>query len=78
MEYLHSDSFQKLKQRFGSVFRAIIIVIRLFALLQSVALVDQRLDFTEFERAYSITAFHHSFPDAAGVHRGHQYYVSYL
>lgn len=70
--YLHSYSFQKLKQRLWPVFCV------LFAFIKSVALVDQRLDFFKFECTYSITAFDHSFPDPAGVHGGNKYYVSFL
>jgi len=70
---LHAYGPQQLEQRLGSVFRVI-----LFALLEPIAFVHQRLDLAELERAYPITAFHHSFPDAASVHGGHQYHVTFL
>jgi len=50
----------------------------LFALFKPVAFVHQRLDFAKLERAYSITAFDHPLPDAAGIHGGHQYHVTFL
>jgi len=50
----------------------------LFALLEPVAFVHQRLNLAELKRAYSITALDHSLPDAAGVHGGHQYHITFL
>jgi len=70
--HLHAYGPQELKQRLGPVFRV------LFALFESVAFVHQRLDLAKLERAYSITAFDHPLPDAAGIHGGHQYHVTFL
>jgi len=50
----------------------------LFALFEPTAFIHQRLDFAKIERAYSITAFDHTFPDAAGIHGGYQYHITFL